>query len=136
MAMKHPLRDLARQLRSNMTDAERFVWRRIRKKQFAGHRFRRQHPIGEHIVDFVCLEAKLILELDGGQHAERKEEDEQRTRCLEALGFRVARFWNIDIFKEWDAVEAVILRELVGESICPPPCPPPEAGGGEKGAER
>src|SRR5262249_18086258 len=113
--------DLARQMRSNMTDAERFVWQRIRKKQFAGHRFRRQHPIGDYIVDFVCVEVGLILELDGGQHAERMEEDELRTRRLEALGYQVVRFWNMDVCKEWDAVEAVIVRELAARSSCPPP---------------
>jgi very-short-patch-repair endonuclease len=114
--MKHPLRDLARELRSNMTDTERFVWQRIRKKQFAGYRFRRQRPIDAYIVDFICLESRLILELDGGQHAERKEQDAERTRRLEELGFRVLRFWNIDVLKEWDSVEAVILKALVDRS--------------------
>ena len=67
--MRHPLRDLARKLRTNLTDTERFVWSKIRKKQFAGFRFRRQRPIGPYLIDLVCLEARLVLECDGGQHA-------------------------------------------------------------------
>ena len=112
--MRHPLRDIARTLRSNMTDTERFVWYRLRKKQFAGYRFRRQHPIGSYVADFV--EARLILELDGGQHAQQMEKDEERTKCLEQLGFRVVRFWNVDVLKEWAAVAEVILKALEAES--------------------
>jgi very-short-patch-repair endonuclease len=99
-----------------MTDSERFVWQRLRKRQFAGHRFRRQHPIGNYIVDFVCLEARLILEFDGGQHAKQRDEDAERTRRLEALGFRVLRFWNTDALKEWDAVESVIIEAIEAAS--------------------
>jgi very-short-patch-repair endonuclease len=118
-----------------MTDAEHFVWRQIRKKQFAGHRFRRQHPTDVYIVDFVCLESRLIVEIDGGQHAARREEDETRTERLNELGFRVLRFWNHDVFKEWDAIATVIFKSLAngkvaGETKHPPPCPPPETGGG------
>jgi very-short-patch-repair endonuclease len=97
-----------------MTDTERFVWWKLRKKQFAGYRFRRQHPIGNYVGDFVCLDARLILELDGGQHAEQKEADVERTKELELMGFRVLRFWNIDVLREWDAVAEVILKELAG----------------------
>ncbi len=97
-----------------MTDTERFVWRKIRLRMFAGHRFRRQHPIDSFIVDFVCLDSKLILEFDGGQHAENRDKDLSRTKRLEELGFRVLRFWNIDVFKEWDAVEVTILKALEG----------------------
>jgi very-short-patch-repair endonuclease len=128
--MRHPLRDIARKLRSNMTDTERFVWWRLRKKQFGGFRFRRQHPIGRYVADFVCLEAGLILELDGGQHALTKEADEKRTQDLEALGFRVLRFWNIDVLKEWDAVAELIMKALESASVSPPPCPPPAKPGG------
>jgi adenine-specific DNA-methyltransferase len=71
-------------------------------------------------VDFVCLESSLILELDGGQHAERKEQDADRTRRLEEMGFRVLRFWNIDVYKEWDSVEAVILKALVNRGASLP----------------
>ena len=113
-----------------MTDTERFVWWRIRKRQLGGYRFRRQHPIGDYVADFACLEANLILELDGGQHASMTEEDQERTRCLEALGFRVIRFWNIDVLKEWDTVVELIMKALEGASVNPPPCPPPAKPGG------
>ncbi len=133
LPMRHPLRDLARQLRKDMTDTDRFVWSKIRKKQFAGYRFRRQRPLGPFIVDFVCLEARLVLELDGGQHAVQQDEDAARTRWLEEHGFRVLRFWNIDVFKEWESVEAVIVKALIDTRDepptrlpqSPPPCPPP-----------
>jgi very-short-patch-repair endonuclease len=124
--MRHPFRDLARKLRKDMTDTERFVWCKIRKKQLAGFRFRRQKPVGPFIVDFVCVEARLVLELDGGQHAVQKEEDAARTRWLEENGYRVLRFWNIDVFKEWESVEAVIVNALMEASAKPPtPTLPP-----------
>ena len=134
--MRHPLRDLARNLRKYMTDTERFVWSKIRKKQFAGFRFRRQKPVGPFIVDFVCPEALLVLELDGGQHAVQKEADAARTRWLEENGFRVLRFWSIDVFKEWESVEAVIVSALIESSAKPPTptLPPQSRGEGVRGA--
>jgi very-short-patch-repair endonuclease len=123
MSLEH-----ARQLRKEMTDTERFAWYRLRKRQLAGHKFRRQVPLGSYIADFVCLESRLILEFDGGQHAERVVYDERRTRWLESQGFRVMRFWNIDVLKEWEAVEQVILRALTGST--PHPNPPPHGGRG------
>ncbi|MDY3561724.1 DUF559 domain-containing protein [Gemmata sp. JC673] len=118
---KHPNRDRARQLRMNMTDAERFVWYRIRYRQLGGFKFRRQHPLGPFIVDFVCLERKLVLELDGGQHAERVAEDARRTQWLNERGYRVFRLWNIDAFREWEgAAERIGLLLLEGpETIFP-----------------
>jgi very-short-patch-repair endonuclease len=102
----------ARQLRKNMTDAERYLWYRLRNRQLGGHRFRRQFPIGRYIVDFVCLERKLIVELDGGQHAERTESDLARTTWLNSQGFRLIRFWNNLIFEETDSV-----LEAIGNSL-------------------
>ena len=102
----------ARQLRKNMTDTERFVWGRLRSRRFAGYKFRRQMPIGRYIVDFVCLQKRLVLELDGGQHAERKQYDEQRTLWLQTQGFEVLRFWDHEALQEWEAVEEVIWRRL------------------------
>lgn len=99
-----------------MTDAERSLWSRLRRRQILDCRFRRQQPLGEYIVDFVCLEKKLIVELDGGQHAEQEEYDTQRTRWLEDQGFRVLRFWNNQVFKEFHAVVQAIYNELL-----PPP---------------
>ncbi len=88
-----------------MTEAEQFLWHRIRKKQLHGFRFRRQHPIDPYIVDFVCLEAQLVIELDGGQHQEQAEADRLRDLWLSSnQGFRVLRFWNNHVFNETEAV--------------------------------
>ncbi|MEO8384349.1 MAG: endonuclease domain-containing protein [Betaproteobacteria bacterium] len=94
----------ARKLRRNSTDVERKLWHRIRDKQIEEFRFRRQRPIGKYIVDFICLEAKLIVELDGGQHAEDVAYDQKRTAFLESLGYRVLRFWNNDVIENMDGV--------------------------------
>lgn len=90
---------LARQLRKNMTKQEQKLWQFLRGKQFHNLTFRRQYPIGNYIVDFVCRSEKIIIELDGGQHNLEKniEYDKERTNFLEKLGFRVFRFWNNDI---------------------------------------
>jgi len=104
-------RDRARELRRNMTDAERALWRHLRRKQVAGRRFRRQQPIGEYIVDFACLEKKLVVEVDGGQHAE-EERDAARTRWLEGRGYRVLRFWNTEVLGQMDSVLAAIEESL------------------------
>lgn len=87
-----------------MTDAERVLWRAIRRKQLDGHRFRRQQPIGRYIVDFFCPEVRLIVELDGGQHAERADYDADRTEWLEARGYRVVRYWNPDVLRNLEGV--------------------------------
>ncbi len=87
----------ARRLRKHPTDAERLLWRHLRLRQLGGYKFRRQQPLGPYIVDFVCLAKRLIVEVDGGQHAEQAEEDAQRTAWLEAQGFRVLRFWNTEV---------------------------------------
>ena len=77
-----------------MTDAERALWRILRSRQLEGFKFRRQHSIGRYVVDFVCLERKVVIEVDGGHHAERFEADSERTKYLESEGFRVIRLWN------------------------------------------
>ena len=94
----------ARKLRRNSTDLERQLWHRIRDKQIDEFRFRRQRPIGKYIVDFVCLDAMLIVELDGGQHAEVAAYDLVRTAFLESLGYRVLRFWNNEVIENMDGV--------------------------------
>ena len=87
----------ARSLRKSTTDAERKLWSVLRRHQIDGHRFRRQHPIGVYVVDFVCLAEKLVIEVDGGQHAESVSKDDARTAWLGSRGYRVLRFWNNDV---------------------------------------
>jgi len=117
-----------RALRQHATDAERLLWRHLRSQQLAGHKFRRQHPIGPYIADFVCIAARLILELDGGQHAHGNglAHDQQRTQFLQSHGWRVLRFWNNQMLSETDAVLHVIAEALAD----PHPHPLPPAGEG------
>ena len=106
----------ARELRKNPTDAERRLWRTLRYRQVLGCRFRRQAEIGPYIVDFVCFEKRLVIEVDGGQHAGQEEYDAGRTAWLESQGFRVIRFWNNQVLEEIDGVQEVILLEIGGPS--------------------
>ena len=111
---------LQRVLRSNMTDAEQRLWCHLRRGQMGGYKFRRQHPFGDFILDFVCLEAKVVIEVDGGQHVELREKDAYRTSCLERAGFRVLRFWNHEVLHELEDV-----REAIWEALhTPPPSQP------------
>lgn len=99
----------ARQLRRTMTDAERELWYQLRAKRFQNWKFRRQQPIGSYIIDFVCFEAQLVIELDGGQHNEQMDTDAQRTAWLETQGFRVLRFWNDAVLtREKDVLEEIL----------------------------
>ena len=113
-----------------MTDAERHLWQRLRGCQVEGYKFRRQHPLGHYVLDFVCLEARLIVEVDGGQHIERMEYDQHRTEWLEARGFRVLRFWNHEVLHHPEEVTAVIWRTLITSSVQPPSQPSPLQGEG------
>ena len=103
---------LPRRLRKSMTDAERRLWRALRNRQLAGHKFRRQHPIPPYVADFACVERGLIVEVDGGQHSERAEADAVRTRALQARGFRVIRVWNNDVMANLQGVLSAILAAL------------------------
>jgi very-short-patch-repair endonuclease len=94
----------ARRLRGAMTDAERRLWMRLRVEQIDGYRFRRQVPIGPYVADFACLKARLVVEVDGGQHAADAERDEQRTAWLASQKFRVVRFWDNDVLLQTDEV--------------------------------
>jgi very-short-patch-repair endonuclease len=100
----------ARELRKNATDAERRLWARLRLKQLGGYRFRRQMPLGPYVVDFVCLERRLVIEVDGSQHGD--DPDAARTAWLEAQDFRVVRFWNNDVLGNIDGVLEEILRAI------------------------
>jgi very-short-patch-repair endonuclease len=118
---KH-MKSLARALRRNATDAERLLWKHLRGRRLAGYKFRRQVVIESWIVDFVCLEAKLIIEADGGQHAEQVAQDARRTARLEAMGYRVMRFWNHEILMEHHSVLEQIQSALI-EAPSPQPSP-------------
>ncbi len=118
----------ARVLRSNSTDAERYLWRDLRRRQLAGYRFRRQVPVAGYVADFACLEAGLIVELDGSQHLERRHYDARRDERLRAAGFRVLRFWDNDVLRDTQSVLEVVLAWL---KQCPHPSLPPQAGEGD-----
>ena len=109
----------ARQLRKkeNTTEAEKLLWYYIKNRQLGNYRFRRQVPIGNYIVDFLCPEKKLIIELDGGQHNEDKNiaYDNERTKYLNNLGYKVIRFWDNDVFKNMKDVLENIYEELENE---------------------
>jgi very-short-patch-repair endonuclease len=106
--------DRARTLRRDMSDEERILWILLRDRRFAGFKFRRQVPLGDYVADFVCFERKLIIELDGSQHAapEQTAFDTQRTATLEAANFRVIRIWTSDLFKEREGVMETLLNAL------------------------
>ncbi len=106
------MKEKARQLRKNQTDAEHAIWRLVRAKQIEGLKFRRQHPVSNYIVDFVCPEKKLIIEIDGGQHADAIDYDEKRTHFLESNGYRVIRFWNNEVLTNIEGVYEVLIKHL------------------------
>jgi len=103
----------AKQLRLNTTDAESILWYNLRNRRFLGNKFRRQMPVGKYIVDFVCLEKMLIIELDGGQHAEAVEYDLMRTKALNKRGYKVIRFWNDEVLTNLYGVLHNIKEHLI-----------------------
>ncbi len=105
-----------------MTDAECLLWRYLRNRALVTWKFRRQHPIGPYVADFVCLEAGVIVELDGGQHA-NSFTDATRTRYLQAYGYEVLRFWNHDVLLRRDDVLAAICHALDARTLTPTPLP-------------
>jgi very-short-patch-repair endonuclease len=111
--MKSNLANLARNLRKRSTDAERLLWTHLRARQLEGLKFRRQHPIGHYIVDFACLETRLIVEVDGGHHASQRESDVERDKWLEEEGYSVLRFWDNDVLTNTDGVLEVIRRKCL-----------------------
>ena len=113
----------ARTLRKRPTDVESALWRQVRLRQIDGCKFRRQHPIGPYIVDFVCLERHVIVEVDGGQHMLLVQQDAERTAWLESVGYRVIRFWDHEVLTEMESVKEAIYR-----SLTPHLNPPPQGG--------
>jgi len=103
---------LAKLLRKRQTEAERILWWHLKVKQIEGIKFRRQAPLGKYIVDFVSFERKLIIEVDGGQHAVEKESDEEREYWLSTQGFRILRFWNNEVLQNITGVLTVIKEKL------------------------
>jgi very-short-patch-repair endonuclease len=119
------LRDIAKKLRKQSTDTERQLWRYLRNRQMEGFKFRRQQPIGSYVVDFVDLERKVIVELDGGQHT-LNPEDKIRDEWLRVEGYRVLRFWDNEVFNNLTGVLETIRDAL----LTPHPTPLPQ---GERG---
>ncbi|HMN46797.1 MAG TPA: endonuclease domain-containing protein [Povalibacter sp.] len=111
----------ARVLRRDPTDAERHLWYFLRRHHIADVRFRRQFPIGPYIVDFVCLDARLVVELDGSQHQSSIAYDAQRSRFLKSQGYRVLRFWDNDVLQRTESVLQVIWEAVVVAAKRPPP---------------
>jgi very-short-patch-repair endonuclease len=122
------LRERAKRLRSHQTEAEQRLWYHLRAHRLMGLKFRRQKPLGRYIVDFLCHECRLIIEVDGGQHATQTAYDQARDVWLREQGYQVLRFWNHEVMQELDGVLERI-RSVVEPS---PPAPPPHAGEGSK----
>jgi len=112
--MKGNQTSLARELRQRQTEAEKTLWARLRDRQLEGVKFRRQQPIGHYVVDFVSLESRILIEIDGGQHNERgmREKDEERTAWLKREGYHILRFWNNEVLNNVDGV-----LEVIGEAL-------------------
>ncbi|HEX4585540.1 MAG TPA: endonuclease domain-containing protein [Burkholderiaceae bacterium] len=125
------LQQFARTLRAESTDAERRLWYHLRAHRTTGMKFRRQHPIGRYVVDFVCMERRLIIEVDGGQHQANVEHDQLRDQMLQSRGFLVLRFWDDDVLRRTkDVLEKIY--EVAQQRRPSPPAPLPQAGEGSK----
>ena len=119
--MHNILQQRAKALRSSMTDVEKILWQSLRAKRFLNFKFKRQQVIGNYIVDFVCFSQRLIIELDGSQHFDNQEYDQKRTLFLNSEGFKVIRFWNIEINTELEFVLDKIYYELTSYPLSLPP---------------
>jgi very-short-patch-repair endonuclease len=118
--------NIAKNLRKRPTEAEKLLWKHLRGKSLEGLKFRRQHPIGKHVVDFVCLDKRLVIELDGGQHAGNKNKDIERDKWLQVEGYKVLRFWNNEVLENMEGVLEVIKKEALSH---PPPSSSPQGRG-------
>ena len=110
--MKEQLIKFAKSMRRQPTNAEALIWAALRGARMQGFKFKRQQPIGPYIVDFVCFEYGLIIEIDGGQHAEDVSADQHRSNWLQSQGFRILRFWNNEVIERRDDVLESIIRAL------------------------
>ena len=105
------LRGRARELRRELTPAERILWPRLRGRRFLGFKFRRQHPFGRYVLDFFCHESSIVVELDGLTHVGREAQDKRRQRWIESRGLKVLRFWDSDVYTNLNGVLEVIWHE-------------------------
>jgi very-short-patch-repair endonuclease len=126
--IENEILDNAKALRSNQTEAELRLWYHLRAHRFMDLKFKRQKPIGSYIVDFVCVERMLIVEIDGGQRSEQIEYDQQRDAWLKNQGYIVLRFWNNDVMQQLEGVLEQIRVTAISEPS--PPAPLPQAGEG------
>jgi len=110
----------AREMRAQMTDAEALLWRLLRNRRIAGAKFRRQHPVGRYILDYYCVEKKLGIELDGGQHNDAADYDQRRDSWLDTQGIRVLRFWNNQMLAETEAVMEAIYFAVIAADLLKP----------------
>ena len=110
--MKERLIKFAKAMRHQPTNAETLIWTALRGARLQGFKFKRQQPIGVYIVDFVCFEHSLIIEIDGGQHGDEVSKDQARSDWLQSQGFRVMRFWNNEVIERKDDVLESIIRAL------------------------
>ena len=106
---------IAKKLRINSTDTEKYLWKYLRGRQLEGFKFRRQHPIGKYIVDFINIERKIIIEVDGGQHLENKK-DKLRDKWLKEQGYEVLRFWDNEVLTNVEGVLEVIKEKILSPS--------------------
>ena len=133
------LTPVARRLRRDRTEVEDKLWAHLRDRRLGGAKFRFQAPLAGHVADFACIEARLVVELDGGHHAARAETDAHRTRSLEQAGYAVLRFWNNDVLTSPRSIGEAILsaaRESGAMPNNPTPDPSPQGGGERADASR
>ena len=124
--MNTHLNTIARELRKRLTDAEKTLWNHLRLKQLENLKLRRQQPVDKYIVDFICFEKRLVIEVDGGQHLVEKSKDKQRDQYLRKHGFEILRFWNHEVLMNIEGVLEVIRRSCLEH---PPPNPLPSREG-------
>jgi very-short-patch-repair endonuclease len=106
--LKDKIATIAKTLRKKSTDAENVLWKQLRRKQLEGLKFRRQQPIDNYVVDFVCFEKRIVIEVDGGQHSIERDKDSERDNYLVINGFKVLRFWNNEVLQNIEGVLEMI----------------------------
>jgi very-short-patch-repair endonuclease len=111
--LSNNLKTIAKELRKRSTETERLLWKYLRLKQLGGLKFRRQQPVDNYIVDFVCFEKRIIIEIDGGQHSVEKQKDRARDNCLVKQGYKVLRFWNNEVLTNIEGVLEMIRKNCL-----------------------